>query len=367
MHHLTILTSPIDMDATIVAAAAALKGINCQIWYGNHFPEYNDHEFCVSQDTYSLEVSNKATGPLLIDDATIWLRDLCRPQINLSHVHQSDREYVKLMNEKHFDQFFQLLVLKSTSTFWINKINSAKLAESKMVQLVLAQECEFHIPETIFSNNPVTILNFYRRYDGNVIRKSVYPYEWEENGAIYCNKTTDFMLEKIDNHQSLKLHPEIYQVKIDKMHEVRTVFFGINHFSVIIDPKEDRDRVVDWRIFHSVAMGKVRKFVLSDKIVVQCIELMRRLDIVSGSFDFFLDKEGRYYFGEVNQGGQFLWMERCGLGVLNAFLDFCVSRSSEFVSSSSDFCTLDSVVESQIYSELEKERRIHQDRRTDGN
>jgi hypothetical protein len=46
--------------------------------------------------------------------------------------------------------------------------------------------------------------------------------------------------------------------------------------------------------------------------------------IACGSFDFAIDNQDRWWFLEVNEGGQFLWLDACnaGLHVQEKFLAF---------------------------------------------
>lgn len=59
---------------------------------------------------------------------------------------------------------------------------------------------------------------------------------------------------------------------------------------------------------------------------------MSGLEIVTGSFDFAIEENGKYVFFEVNEQGQFLWMERhCPqLPVLDMFTKFLISSNEKF-------------------------------------
>jgi hypothetical protein len=58
---------------------------------------------------------------------------------------------------------------------------------------------------------------------------------------------------------------------------------------------------------------------------------MRRLGIVFGCLDFIVTPEGRHVFLEVNQAGQFLFVEEyCGLPWLDAFSEFLLQGRVDF-------------------------------------
>ena len=63
-----------------------------------------------------------------------------------------------------------------------------------------------------------------------------------------------------------------------------------------------------------------------------CRALLRRLGLVFGCIDFIVTPEGEYVFLEVNQMGQFLWVELANpeFPLLQAFAEFLVSQDPEF-------------------------------------
>jgi hypothetical protein len=59
---------------------------------------------------------------------------------------------------------------------------------------------------------------------------------------------------------------------------------------------------------------------------------MQRLGIVFGCFDFVVTPDGKDVFLEVNQAGQFLFIEEyCGLRLLDAFSEFLLQGRADFV------------------------------------
>jgi hypothetical protein len=58
---------------------------------------------------------------------------------------------------------------------------------------------------------------------------------------------------------------------------------------------------------------------------------MAQLGLSTASFDLMVDKEGRFIFSELNQAGQFLWLEAYGVPALEAFSEFLISGDPNFV------------------------------------
>jgi glutathione synthase/RimK-type ligase-like ATP-grasp enzyme len=67
----------------------------------------------------------------------------------------------------------------------------------------------------------------------------------------------------------------------------------------------------------------VEPYELPPAVSEKCLELMRRLGIIFGCFDFIVTPDGRHVFLEVNPMGQWLWVEQmCGMPLLEAFCEF---------------------------------------------
>jgi hypothetical protein len=63
----------------------------------------------------------------------------------------------------------------------------------------------------------------------------------------------------------------------------------------------------------------------------RCVALLARLGFVFGCFDFVVTPEGRAVFLEVNQMGQFLFVEEnTGLPLLDAFAEMLVQGRPDF-------------------------------------
>ena len=63
----------------------------------------------------------------------------------------------------------------------------------------------------------------------------------------------------------------------------------------------------------------------------RCTELLARLGLVFGCFDFVVTPEGRAVFLEVNQAGQFLFVEEyTGQPLLDAFAELLIQAKPDF-------------------------------------
>jgi hypothetical protein len=76
---------------------------------------------------------------------------------------------------------------------------------------------------------------------------------------------------------------------------------------------------------------------LPEEVAARCREMMRRLGLVFGCFDFIVTPAGDYVFLEVNEMGQFLWLEESlpATPLLQTFCEFLVSQDPNFRRTSS--------------------------------
>ena len=75
-----------------------------------------------------------------------------------------------------------------------------------------------------------------------------------------------------------------------------------------IDSQKHEMAKADWR-YAPTKQLILEQVALPDEIDQKCRALMKQLGIVFGCFDFIVTPVDEYYFLEVNEQGQFLWIE----------------------------------------------------------
>jgi len=129
----------------------------------------------------------------------------------------------------------------------------------------------------------------------------------------------------------IRLCPCIYQQKIKKQYEVRAVFFGAEVLAIKLDSQARSITSTDWRIGNPAKMD-IAPILIPEDIYLKCRDVMEKLGIVHGSFDFAVDDENRWVFFEVNEAGQFLWLETYApsLPILEFATQFLERPSKDF-------------------------------------
>lgn len=104
---------------------------------------------------------------------------------------------------------------------------------------------------------------------------------------------------------------------------------GRRAFAARILSQETEGGRLDWRkAYHELRMEPDE---LPGSVHAACLDLMDRLGIVFGCFDFIVTPEGRYVFLEVNQAGQWLFIENyTRLPLLDAFAEFLIQGRPDF-------------------------------------
>ena len=328
----TILIPTIQQDIHAAAVAMVLEemGHRAVRWFCQDLPEAATASFFVGRAPARLAL-REGTGvpfdPRSVD--VFWHRRVADPIIQGAGVVPCDRKVAR--NETR--RFLRGLMLAiSERSFAVNDYQSAQAGANKLYQLQVARALGLAVPETLISNDPEEIKTFLRRHqEAGTIFKSFQPVTWDAGSTaalLYTHKVT---LDRLPDDQFLQLSPGIFQAYVPKAFEVRATFMGGQVFAARLDSQVTQAGTVDWRLANheSLPTSELR---LPDEVADQCRALMRRLGLVFGCFDFIVTPQGQWVFLEVNQMGQFLWVEEATpeIPLLQMFCDFLVQRDPGF-------------------------------------
>jgi glutathione synthase/RimK-type ligase-like ATP-grasp enzyme len=226
------------------------------------------------------------------------------------------------------------------NAYWVNDIEAREQARLKVLQLIAASACGLAIPETLFSNDPEEIRRFYaeHRRQRVIFKLNVQTYWAGPNGASHVLFTTALRDEDLIDDEALSSCPAIYQRKIEKEYELRVTCMDERCFCVRLDSQSRDITRTDWRA-DLCAPLKPRLHELPPQVEERCIMLMRKLGLAFGCIDLIVTPQGEHVFLEVNEMGQFLWVEQDepGCPMLHAFASLLIQhrldRSSRLVGS----------------------------------
>lgn len=321
-----------DLHADAVRWALERAGHQVFFWPSGDFP---------ARQGWSAEVTGdgRIRHSLTIDDQhqslphvrTVWNRRGGPPTIS-KHLDASELAFAEGEARLHARALMRTV---APNALWVNPPHIAEADAYKPLQLQAAVRAGFPIPETLFSNDPRDIEDFYHRLDGDVVFKCYRGNFWTVYGQsdriCAVNRTVPVLPEDLENTASLAMAPGIFQRAIRKDYEVRVTAMGRELVAVRINSQKHGSTQLDWRSgYHEL---EIEPFGLTEDVAAACQRYMRITGLRFGSFDFIVTPEGVYYFLEVNQMGQFLWKEIYlpGLPLLQMFCDFLLSADAEFV------------------------------------
>lgn len=348
-----------DLHATAVASALRRKGHEAVLWYGADFPVLQTGSIFVSQEeNYRWETSGPEAE---IDHAAfdvVWFR---RPSFGIlpDDMHEGDRHVAQRACDAYLRGFWRLV---APDAFWVNPLEGGSQASSKPVQLVAARDAGLEIPTTLFSNDPRRIREFLSRYEGRVIYKSHLSATWGRgDGGVAMNLTSRLSLEDLPEDDMLRLSSGIFQEEIAKAYELRVNYFGDFSIAAKITVKGDAERRLDWRGSQDIMRVEPAP-PLPAAVDRSCREFMRRLGVVFGCFDFIVTPEGKFVFLEINEKGQFLWLESRNpeIMLLDPFCEFLIHGRREFTWTHSKDSVRYSEVEVEAVEASEKAASLHQ-------
>jgi len=321
-----LISHPMDIHATAVAEGLRRKGALPVLWHNADFPSRSSESISFRKR----ELRVKVNGPELAiadrDFRTIWhRRPVTQPDKDI--LHPADRLFAR----QHCETFRRSLlrIMGESGTFWVNSPAASDLASQKILQHRLALTCELEMPNTLYSNDPEEIRLFIASEGGGAIFKVLTGAPWRDTRTRWVSYATPITAEQLVEDDLLRQTPSIYQAIVPKAYELRVTVMGRQVFTAKVLSQETVEGKIDWR--RSYRELRMEPGDIPGEIRERCFQLMERLGIVFGCFDFIVTPEDQYVFLEVNEMGQFLFVEEyTGLPLLDAFCDFLLEADPSF-------------------------------------
>lgn len=190
----------------------------------------------------------------------------------------------------------------------LTKPSILRKADNKILQLRLAFELGFKIPNPIISNSIGMVKN-------KLINPIIKPLS---SGVVESAEKKEFVQTNLVDYSkqsdSLKYGPCYFQNYQTKDYEVRITV--IDQFFYPI--KITSNNKIDWRKKNNHIEYEIIDVPI--EIKEKCILLMEKLLLKFGCFDFIVDQEN-WYFLEINANGQWVWLEmELGLDISNKII-----------------------------------------------
>jgi len=332
MTDILIISKPDDIHARAVRRGLQALGADPYLWFCEHFPASQGQSLTLDDDGSPILAIAEEDGGHRLESAalrSVWMR---RGRIPASpeSVHADDRAFA----DRELSYYQRgLWAALAPDAFWVNPYYCGRRADSKILQLGVAKRSGLAVPETIISNIPDRIRKFLDSHSAaGVIYKPFAVTDWrEEDGRILGTMTTVITEYTLPDDDMLAATPNIFQRRIPKAYEVRLTMMGGHAVAIKIDSQAHPDGQVDWRnIFATEFLLEVID--LPEQVMQSCRRLMSTLGLVFGCIDLIVTPDNEVVFLEVNEMGQWLWIE-ANLPetlLLDAFCRFLMSGSRDY-------------------------------------
>ncbi|WP_285425359.1 hypothetical protein [Pseudomonas sp. efr-133-TYG-103a] len=201
---------------------------------------------------------------------------------------------------------------------WLNSPTKIFMAEDKPMQLLLAQEIGFHVPQAFVTNDILCAraISALGQAIGKPLRQAVLAGETER--VIFTSRLAEIEDEQAE---AIRLTPFIVQSEILKQYDVRVTVVGGRVFATAIWSQDNEETITDWRKGSRPDL-RHEKIVLDRRVERQCVKLVQRLGLRYGAIDLVCDQSGKLWFLEINPNGQWAWIENLtGYPIAAAIVD----------------------------------------------
>ncbi|MFO0357758.1 MAG: grasp-with-spasm system ATP-grasp peptide maturase [Sphingobacteriaceae bacterium] len=185
---------------------------------------------------------------------------------------------------------------------WLNYFSNVKL--SKLLQLEIAAKHDILVPETLITTSKKLVQDFLNE-NGSIISKPIESYpSYTIEDKVYTPFTKEIdtnFINKLPND----FFPMLFQRNIKKNFEVRCFYLNDKFYCMAMFTQKDPETTIDFRVNNTKQPTRRVPFTLPYDLERKLANLMRELELNSGSIDILYGTDSKFYFLEVNPVGQF--------------------------------------------------------------
>ncbi|HEY2169108.1 MAG TPA: hypothetical protein VGJ30_05740 [Candidatus Angelobacter sp.] len=296
-----VLAHPQDDHAAPVRWALEQAGYQTGFWSGVS-PAEQDQSSLLLEQSPSMSLGAYAVE----NDDVFWLRQAEAPTHRPSAL-KAGAESTVLSYSAFFESIAYML--EALPVRCVNPYSASCLVRNKAVQLQLAGAAGLRVPATLMSNSPAAVREFFDQNPNNAICKAFATHVWQQHGSTDISVTETFSLNRADlpeDDEVFTFAPAIYQEKVKKQFDVRMVLMGDRVYSFAVRTSANS---LDWR--HDAALRNVAVERIATPAAVESgiLRFAAAAGVCTGSLDFAVDRNGEWWFLEINEQGQFLWLD----------------------------------------------------------
>ncbi|HKF46820.1 MAG TPA: hypothetical protein VKB38_05635 [Terracidiphilus sp.] len=296
-----ILARETDDHAAPIKWALERAGYGAVCWPGVSWTEKQQVSMLLDEEP------RVALGPDVVEPGdVIWIRRL-EQAVGNPKVDEADKKFAEMEYRSFHDAVAYFL--ETLPVRVINRFSASRLIKNKSVQLQFARSCGLRIPRALMSNSPRGIKDFLDHNGNRTICKSFTPHLWQPQSAsgVAVTETFELTRDQLPGDEVLTYAPGIYQEMVVKQFDIRTVFMGERVYSYAL---RNPLNALDWR--SDAGLGNIEVEIVPTPSDVErgIVAFARSSGLSFGSIDFAVDMHGNWWFLEVNERGQFLWLDQ---------------------------------------------------------
>jgi len=246
-------------------------------------------------------------GPDVVEPGdVIWVRRLDQPVGN-PKVAEADKKFAEVEYRSFHHAF--AYVLETLPVWVINRFSVSRFITNKSVQLQFARNCGLRVPKALMSNSPRSVKDFLDHNRNRTICKAFTPHVWQlqNQDGVAVTETFELTGDQLPADEVLTYAPGIYQDMVVKQFDIRTVLMGERVYSYAL---HNPVKALDWR--PDAGMGNIEVEIVPTPSDVErgIVAFAKKTGLCFGSIDFAVDMDGNWWFLEINEQGQFLWLDQ---------------------------------------------------------
>ena len=265
---------------------------------------------------------NLASGKVALSDVTaVWYRRPANPEVDSAVSDERARDVCLAQSQETLRGLW-----RSIDAFWMSYPINIQRAGSKILQLSIAPQLGFQIPDSIVTVDPQEVARFWHANEGDVAVKPLSGVAFMSSATntpagVYTCRMEESDLREID---TVRYTPTFLQQYIPKAIELRITVVGKQVFAAEIHSQTREESRHDWRVI-SPRYIPHRPHSLPCELEERCVALVEYFGLSFGTIDMIRRPDGEYIFLEINANGQWLWIEEMvGLPISKAIADHLI-------------------------------------------
>jgi Prokaryotic glutathione synthetase, ATP-grasp domain len=192
---------------------------------------------------------------------------------------------------------------------WINHPTRAAAASHKIEQLTRASRLGFEVPATLVTQDEGAARLFLSQHKQVIVKPLSGGFIERSSGQDTLIYTTRVLPTHVEHLSLVERCPVLFQAEVDKVYDVRLTAVD-GRFSAVALRKQDEEgrQVTDIRRdnWEGVSYQRIE---VPERVAALLTTMLRQYGLRFAAVDFGVDADDRWYFFEVNAGGQWAWLD----------------------------------------------------------